>query len=316
MSRISVNGIHLNIEIRDGGPALLLLHGFTGSSITWAPHLEAWSDFTTIAVDLLGHGHSDCPADADRYRVERCVEDLVGLLDDLGVPRTAVLGYSMGGRIALRLALYLARHWPERLWALVLESTSPGIADARERVARAQRDAAIAAAIERDGPAGIATFVDHWETLPLFATQHRLPASAREALRRQRLANSPTGLANSLRGMSPGVQEPVLTRLHTMEAPVLLLAGVLDEKYCALARQMAVAFPHAQIEAVPDTGHAIHLERPAVFAQTVRSFLAACVARPPATAQLKEEMQCRSRGRKAVSTKTSSMRLATVPPRA
>jgi 2-succinyl-6-hydroxy-2,4-cyclohexadiene-1-carboxylate synthase len=316
MSRIPINGVHLNIEIREGGPALLLLHGFTGSTATWAPHLDAWSDFTTIAVDLLGHGRSDCPTDAARYRVDRCVEDLVGLLDDLGVPRAAVLGYSMGGRVALRLALYLARHWPQRLWALVLESTSPGTADARERAARAQRDAAVAAAIERDGPDGIASFVDRWEALPLFATQRCLPARAREALRYQRLANNPTGLAQSLRGMSPGVQEPVLTCLHTIETPVLLLAGALDEQYCALARQMAAVFQHVQIETVPDAGHAIHLERPAVFAHTVRSYLAACVARPPAANHLKEEVQCQSRGNKAASMKTLSMRLATVPPRA
>src|SRR5262245_6527540 len=106
MTRIAVNDVHLNVEVRLAGPALLLLHGFTGSGATWALHLEAWSKFTTIVVDLLGHGRSDCPADPDRYRMERCVMDLLALLDQLGIQQTAVLGYSMGGRIALHLALH------------------------------------------------------------------------------------------------------------------------------------------------------------------------------------------------------------------
>jgi pimeloyl-ACP methyl ester carboxylesterase len=114
MTRIAVNDIHLSVTVQPAGPAVLLLHGFTGSSASWAPHLEAWQQFTTIAVDLLGHGRSDCPADPDRYIMERCVADVLAVLDKLGIQQTAVLGYSMGGRVAL----HLARHAPERLWAL------------------------------------------------------------------------------------------------------------------------------------------------------------------------------------------------------
>ena len=85
MSRIAVNGVRLNVEVSGQGPALLLLHGFTGSGKTWAGHVESWRTHTCIAVDLLGHGASDCPAAPDRYRMERCVEDLTALLDELGV---------------------------------------------------------------------------------------------------------------------------------------------------------------------------------------------------------------------------------------
>ena len=271
MRRIAVNGVHLNVETAGNGPALLLLHGFTGSASTWTPHLDAWRGFTTIAIDLLGHGNSDCPADPRRYGFEHAVADLVGILDRLGITQAAVLGYSMGGRLALHLALYCARHLPERVSALVLESTSPGIEDASERRARARGDRSLAAAIERDG---IDSFVERWQALPLFSTQERLPARARERLRRQRLANDPRGLANSLRGMSVGVQEPLLAHLGTIDAPVLLIAGVLDEKYRNLARQMASRLPRARLETVSEAGHAVHLEQPVVFARTVRSFLA------------------------------------------
>jgi len=270
VTRIAVNGVRLNVEVRGEGTALLLLHGFTGSAATWAPFLDAWPGFTTIAVDLLGHGGSDSPLDPERYRMERCLEDLLALLDRLGIPLTAVLGYSMGGRVALRLALEA----PERLWALILESASPGIEDPIERQQRLRSDAALAERVEREG---IEAFVDYWETLPLFASQARLPLTVRQQLRRQRLANKPVGLAYSLRGMGAGVQEPVLNHLNGLRMPVLLLAGALDERYCALARRMAAALPCARLEVVPNAGHAVHLEQPAAFATAVREFLDGCL---------------------------------------
>lgn len=273
MTRIAVNGVHLNVEVSGEGPPLLLLHGFSGSAATWTPHLEVWQGFTAIAVELLGHGASDCPADQRRYRMERCLDDLVALLDRLpasGGRRVAVLGYSMGGRVALRLALRA----PERLWALALESASPGIEDASERAARARSDADLADDIERDG---LEAFVERWQALPLFASQARLPVAVRDELRRQRLQNDPRGLAGSLRGLGTGQQEPVLDRMDEIRIPVLLLTGDLDDKYCALARRMAAALPCARAEVVPDAGHAVHLERPQAFAGAIRGFLEECL---------------------------------------
>ncbi|MBI4571085.1 MAG: 2-succinyl-6-hydroxy-2,4-cyclohexadiene-1-carboxylate synthase [Chloroflexi bacterium] len=266
MTRIAVNGVQLNVDMSGEGPPLLLLHGFTGSRVTWTPHLEAWCGFKTIAVDLLGHGAADSPADPERYQMERCVEDLIALLDVLGVERTAVLGYSMGGRVALHLAL----HAPERLWALVLESASPGIEDAAEREERRRSDEALAERIEREG---LERFVAYWEEQPLFASQSRLPDALRSELRRQRLCNRPLGLANSLRGLGAGRQEPLLRRLGELRVPVLLIAGDLDTKYCDLARRMAGALPCAQVEVVPEAGHAVHLEQLEVFDRVVRAFL-------------------------------------------
>ena len=288
MTRVAVNGVHLNVQLQGEGPALLLLHGFTGSSATWMPHLSAsggWRGFTTVAVDLLGHGDSDCPPDPRRYGMERCVEDLTALLDQLGVRRVAVVGYSMGGRVALHLALS-ASGGADRLWALVLESASPGIEDASEREERLRSDAAVAEAIEREG---IAAFVDRWQAQPLFATQGRLPATARERLRRQRLRNDPVGLGNSLRGMGAGAQEPVFDRLSEIRTPTLVLAGSEDEKYCALARRTAAALPRARLQIVPEAGHAVHLERPGAFAEAVREFLEECLP----SEQRRERVSCR-----------------------
>ncbi|MDE3094503.1 MAG: 2-succinyl-6-hydroxy-2,4-cyclohexadiene-1-carboxylate synthase [Chloroflexota bacterium] len=270
MTRKEVGGLHLNVEASGDGPALLLLHGFTGSAATWEPFAAAWAGFRTIAVDLIGHGASDAPADESRYTMARCVADVIALLDTLGAGRAAVLGYSMGGRVALHLALAA----PDRISALVLEGASPGIEDAGERRARVASDRALADDIERDG---VEAFVDRWQALPLFATQACLPDAVRLGLRTQRLRNSAAGLANSLRGMGAGTTEPLLACLHELAMPVLLVAGEHDAKYRTLALAMRDRMPDARVRIVPDAGHAPHLEQPAAFAPLVKEFLTACL---------------------------------------
>lgn len=264
---LRINGITLNVEQSSTGRQLLLLHGFTGSAATWAPLISALPPhFHAIAPDLIGHGRSNSPSDAERYRMERCVADLLTLFDQLEIARADVLGYSMGGRVALHLAVAA----PERVGALVLESSSPGIADAAERQARVAADAALADLIEREG---IAAFVDRWERLSLFASQAALPEDTRARLHAQRLRNNPIGLANSLRGMGTGQQGSLWDRLSGLDVPTLLIVGALDAKYRALADDMLALLPNARAVIVPGAGHAVHLEQPQAFAKNVLEFL-------------------------------------------
>ena len=273
MSRIALNGVHYNVERLgdwDGdGPPLLLLHGFTGSAATWASFAAACERFRCIAIDFLGHGDSDSPAAPERYSTGCWADDMAAIMDTLGLATAAVLGYSMGGRAALRFAL--AR--PERVTALVLESASPGIEDEAERRARIASDEAMADDIERDG---IAPFVDRWQAIPLFGSQAALPEATRAQLREQRLRNVPRGLANSLRGMGAGRDAPVFDRLGELPMPALIIAGGLDAKYRALAERMAAGIAlvaNTVLAIVPEAGHAAHLERPDLFRQTVVDFL-------------------------------------------
>ena len=263
------NDVELGVEMR-GSPAhppLVLLHGFTGSAASWGTHIDAFAahGLHVIALDMLGHGRSDAPADSRRYAIERCSEDIVTALQTLGIQAgTAILlGYSMGGRIALYTAL------SGFFRALILESASPGLADADERMRRRSSDEALAARLEREG---VPAFVDYWEQLPLFASQQRLPAEQRAALHQQRLLNRADGLANSLRGVGTGAQPALHARLSQLAIPILLLAGELDDKYCAIARAMAQALPHARLEIIPDAGHTIHLEQPTAFDRSVCAF--------------------------------------------
>ncbi len=267
MTRRAVNGVHLNVIEQGAGPPLVLLHGFTGSAAGWGDIAASLAEhFRVIAIDLLGHGDSDSPPDPERYRVEPAVADLAAVLDQLDAGPVHLLGYSMGGR----LALHLAAARPERVRSLVLESASPGLADAAGRAARSASDAALAARLD-DG--GLEAFVDYWESLPLFASQAGLPAEARAALRAQRLRNSAHGLANSLRGLGTGVQSSLWDRLPRLSVASLLIAGHLDEKFTDIARRMAAALPEARLEIVDGAGHTVHLEQPAAFCGAVRRFL-------------------------------------------
>ena len=267
MPRVDVDGLGLHAELAGSGPPLVLLHGFTGSAGTWSGLTAALAaDYTVIAPDLIGHGRSDAPGDVDRYRMSRAVDDLVALVRQLGHGRAAWLGYSLGGRTALQLVV---QH-PEAVEALILEGASPGIADGDERAARVASDEAMAERIERDG---VEAFVDTWERVPLFATQLSLPAETRAAIRTTRTANTATGLANSLRGMGAGAQDPLLDRVAGIAVPTLLIAGELDTKYVEIARDMARTMPDATMHLIEGAGHAAHLERPEAFQRPLLEFL-------------------------------------------
>ncbi|HLI07616.1 MAG TPA: 2-succinyl-6-hydroxy-2,4-cyclohexadiene-1-carboxylate synthase [Ktedonobacteraceae bacterium] len=270
---VQVNGIQLGVEQRGAANGqrtpgtLVMLHGFTGSAAGWGEHLDrlAARGLRVIALDLHGHGRSDAPANPARYGFECCRQDILALMQQLEVRRgdAVLLGYSMGGRIALHTA------FSGYFRALVLESSSPGLADPAERERRSSSDEVLAASIERDG---VRAFIERWEKQPLFASQESLPSEVREALRRQRLHNRAVGLANSLRGAGTGVQPPLHARLPTLNIPVFLLAGELDTKFTTIARSMAQALPQARLHIVSGAGHTIHLERPEEFDSLVADF--------------------------------------------
>ena len=267
---VLVDDIRLGYEERgeNGGSTLILLHGFTGSAAGWGSHLDSLAAYgaRVIAFDLPGHGRSDAPADIQLYSFEACQHLILNALSKLGIGQgeAVLLGYSMGGRIALYLALsgYFS--------ALVLESASPGLQDPVEREQRRASDEALATSIERDG---VRAFVERWEKLPLFASQEKLPLETREALHRQRLNSRASGLAQSLRGAGTGIQPPLHDRLPALHLPVLLLAGELDAKFSAIARSMAGALPQAQLCIIRGAGHTIHLERPGEFDRLVGAFI-------------------------------------------
>jgi 2-succinyl-6-hydroxy-2,4-cyclohexadiene-1-carboxylate synthase len=262
----------LNVRTCGTGPPVLLLHGFTGTARSWDAQVAAWSSrHRCIAPDLLGHGGSDAPADPAAYRLERQADGLARLLELLDAAPAAVVGYSMGARVALVLAL----EHPRAVERLVLESPSAGIVDGVARAERRVADEDLAEAIERDR---VEAFVDRWEALPMFAGHAALPVEIRARQRAERLRHSATGLAASLRGAGQGVMEPLHHRLRDLAVPTLVIAGALDTTGLGRARIVAERIPGAHLEVVPDVGHTPHLEASDRFDAIVSDDLSATPA--------------------------------------
>jgi 2-succinyl-6-hydroxy-2,4-cyclohexadiene-1-carboxylate synthase len=233
---------------------LLLLHGFTQTGRGWdevARHL-AGERYRPLAPDLRGHG-----AAGSRRPID--IASVVGDVHGLAPGRFALAGYSMGGRIALNVAL---AH-PDRVTKLVLVAATAGIEDPAARAARRERDEELAAWIERHP---IADFADRWGAQPLFARQTPEVAAAARA---DRLDNHPRHLAAALRGIGTGTMTPVWERLGELAMPVAVLAGERDAKFVALARRLADALPDATLTIVPRAGHALALEAPAAVAAAI-----------------------------------------------
>jgi 2-succinyl-6-hydroxy-2,4-cyclohexadiene-1-carboxylate synthase len=198
--------------------------------------------------------------------MEVCAADLEMLWGHLGIDRTHLVGYSMGGRLALHVA---ARH-PERLLSLLTIGAHAGL-EPQAREGRKLDDEALAQRIEKEG---VEAFVDYWAGLPLFAGLERRGPKFVAHLRAERLKNTVAGLAASLRGMGAGAMEPVWDELGRVAAPCTFVAGQLDHGYVASARRLAPSVPNARVEIVPRAGHAVHQERPEAFTRVLAAHLA------------------------------------------
>lgn len=245
------------------GELVVLLHGFTGSHHTWDRLLNKMkSGSRTIVLDMPGHGQTR----TQQVTMGKFCDDLRALLDHVGCTDCHLIGYSMGGRAALSFA----SRFPHLVRSLVLESASPGLKTEEERKIRRLQDHKLADQIEKTG---VAAFVRHWENIPLFATQTMLPQDIQQRIRDERLSQSAQGLADSLRFMGTGEQEPVWGRLRALKMPVLLITGSKDEKFVKINQRMHSLLPHSEICEIPGCGHAIHVENPEVFDKLVVEFV-------------------------------------------
>ncbi len=228
------------------------LHGFTGDPESWdavlaqrPPGIEA------ICPPISGHDPT-IPLTGDSFEDE--VDRLAGSL-----PRSRgryhLAGYSLGGRLALGL---LVRH-RQLFSSATLIGAHPGLGSESERRRRRAADDALARRLERDG---VERFVDHWQSLPLFATQGSLAPEVVEAQRRRRLKHGADGLAYALRVLSLGRMPDYRRRLPGLDLPVHLMAGERDGKFRRLVMDMASVMPRTTVEIVPGAGHNLLLEAP------------------------------------------------------
>ena len=259
--------IHVEMEGEEHLPVIIFLHGFTGSTSTWTDvrsHLKG--SYRTVAVDLTGHGKTSIPEDPIRYSMEEQVADLDALFTELRLESFALVGYSMGGRIALGYTI----HYPDKVEALILESASPGLASEDDRNVRKTSDRVLAQKIIENG---LQSFVNSWEDIPLFESQKRLPLKQRDKIRQERLQQSEKGLANSLLGIGTGSQPSYWDALQTINKPVLLITGELDQKFVSIGLEMKKHASSWEQTVVSDAGHAIHVEKPQLFATMIKDYI-------------------------------------------
>jgi 2-succinyl-6-hydroxy-2,4-cyclohexadiene-1-carboxylate synthase len=260
-------GAVLNHEVSGDrrSPAVLFLHGFMGSSADWRETMAMMGDQTfSIAVDLPGHGAS-LGLPPDTYTIEGATRAVISTLEALEVVRPVVAGYSMGGR----LALYLALRYPNRCTGLFLESASPGLERSSERAARRAADESKA---ERLESGDFEAFLQDWYSQPLFAPLARdedLLYRTIEARRR----NVPGELARSLREMGTASQPSMWGEMEHLSVPTLAVAGGLDEKYAGISSRMASINPRLKSAVVPGAGHAVHAETPAAYISLLWRFV-------------------------------------------
>lgn len=248
-------------------PTILFIHGFTGSSLDWKeiiPQID--ENFSCIALDLIGHGQSSTPNEIVEYEQLTLVNHLKEIFDRLNIAKALLCGYSMGGR----LSLSFAEAYRDRVFGLILESTSTGIQEINQRNERLVSDKFLAENIVNNG---IDWFVDYWMNLPIFSSQKQLSTSILNQIKLSKLNNNPTGLANSLIGFSQGKMKSCWENLTSFTFPIQLIVGNSDEKYCLINEQMNKKFQNSTYSIVQNAGHNIHLEKPSDFVILVNRFL-------------------------------------------
>jgi len=262
---------HLECHGDPDGETVLFLHGFSQSTRTWYPVVEellklpGGDGLRLVLLDLIGHGLSDKPSDERPYTLAHMVDVLEALRIRLGGGRVHVVGYSMGGRIALSYAV----RDPGSLLSLVLESSAFGPRSAAERAAMSERDRALADRLRRSTPE---QFAQWWAQMPVLASQSGLPEALREAEAAMRMGNEPRALALMTMGAGQGAMDDLWDAAAHLPVPLTYLVGVRDERYSAIASEAQDAWG-LDVRRFP-TGHNVHLEEPEEYARVLLGLLA------------------------------------------
>ena len=256
-------------------PAILFLHGFMGDRTEFELAIADISkQFYCVAINLPAHGEidvikqmTDQIADQDDYYTIQSTANLViKFLDFLRIEQCFLVGYSMGGR----LALYLTIYFPQYFHKVVLESASAGLRTAAEKSNRLAKDQKLATELEHLKHHDFRLFLENWYQQSIFASLRSHPNFPQ--MLEKRLNNSPAQLAKSLRNLSIGMQPSLWEKLSENEVPLLLLVGELDLKFVQVNQQMQQLCKLSQLQIVPNCGHNIHFENPNLFIEKIKSF--------------------------------------------
>jgi 2-succinyl-6-hydroxy-2,4-cyclohexadiene-1-carboxylate synthase len=244
-------------------PKILFLHGFMGSISDWKGVSDLMSpDYRCLILDLPGHGATQVRKNTG-YDFTTCAKGIKELLKEINFYPVNLVGYSLGGRIAL----YMTVVWPDLINRVVLESASPGILGKKDRLDRVQKDTLLAEQLKREWP----DFVNNWYQQPLFKGISKSIHFRKMITNKKH--NNPDELALALRGMSQGIQPSLWHRLKDVKTRVLLLTGALDTKYMHITEKMEKKLPYCTRHVFPDCSHNIHIQCPDRYNTELRNFL-------------------------------------------
>ena len=257
--QIHIGEYYYGVTVMGTGKPLVCFHGFSESGSTW-DGIEV-QGYRLIRIDSMGHGRSARPMELKPYELPQMLSDLHRVIYAVAGERYALMGYSMGARLALVYAL----EYPQEVSHLVLESGSVGIEDREERQDRYVADQGLA---ERIRAHDITWFSETWAQLEIFKTQQGLPTKVQQQIRGRRLLNSPHALAFTLKGSGQGSMPYVGHRLSELTMPICYISGELDAKYTAIG---AKYFSDVH-RIVSQVGHNVHVEAPEAYRQILKQF--------------------------------------------
>lgn len=253
------------IQHKRENPIFLLLHGFMGSGDDWLPLMDQLPRrWNYLLPDLPGHGKSKIRISRDTFSIPGMALQLKRLWGELSLSPGGILGYSMGGRLALALTHVM----PEKVQFLILESTSPGIDVPEARKQRRLWDLEQAGLIRK---LGMEEFVNQWYNQPLFRTLHTHPQF--ELLKSKRRHNSAYKLSMVMRYAGTGSMGDYRHVIRTFTRPALYICGELDKKYVQVAQELKHINPAVTMHIVQNAGHNVHFEQPRRYLEIVNEFL-------------------------------------------
>ncbi len=250
-------------------PVILFLHGFMGDRFEFASAIDTLSkQFYCVAIDLPAHGQTEVNDQDYAYTIHATADCVIKFLDFLHVNHCFLVGYSMGGR----LALYLTIHYPQYFAKVMLESASAGLRTAAERGDRLAKDRQLATELENLENGNFKLFLENWYRQAIFVNLRSHPNFPQ--MLAQRSNNSPVKLAKSLRNISTGLQPSLWEELPKNKIPLLLVVGELDRKFININQQIEQLCKSCKLEIIPNCGHNIHFENPNIFVERLQAFFA------------------------------------------
>jgi len=266
------DGVELAVDVTGEGPGLLLVHGLGGWKEDFADHVDTLArDHTVVTFDHRGHGASDNPADPAAYSFARLVDDTLAVADATGLEHFRLLGHSMGGMVARKIAL----REPERVDALVMMDTSAGPVPGFDP---ALMDIACDVALNQ-GKATLKELLDWGGALDTPAYQKVLAdRSGFKEHEAQKWAGVSEIMWGTLAHEMAHQRDDLPALAATLRAPLLVLVGEQDEHFVRASKLIVDAIPHAQLVVIPDAGHSPQTENPAAWIAALTGFLSSLPA--------------------------------------